>query len=57
MNESYYSERKTKLLRRWDKNSKHLLKVFTLQYDHEFTQKVIPEIRSEFEKLIPQNHM
>jgi len=50
---SYLHEKK-RLLRDFDKMTRHAKGVFESHYGEDFTNTVIPEIRQEYEALIPQ---
>jgi hypothetical protein len=49
-----YTPEKERLLKDFDKTVKHVKGVFQSHYDEDFTNTVIPEIRREYEDLIPQ---
>lgn len=54
MVENYYTSRKEKLLKDFDKTVKRLRKVMVSYYDDNFTDTTIRETRQEYEALIPE---
>jgi len=50
----YYTSRKAKLLKDFDRMAKRVRKVFVSYYDTKLTDVMIGEIRLEYEMLIPQ---
>lgn len=49
-----YTSEKNRLLKDFDKMVKHVRGVLESRYGEDFTSIVIPEIRQEYETLIPQ---
>ncbi len=54
MIENYYTSRKYKLMKAFDKSSKNIRLVLNKYYSHEFSENVLRQARKEYETLIPQ---